>query len=145
MRLYLTLLCVATSAAFFSGYYIFSIRNNYEPSYNDREEISRIKIDFLNNNRPLMVIDYADMIPTANHAELIKPIELFEQTMSGIDKFVFRTDKECFKNLNTILSPSNYAKTLIWKNFAAALSLVCRQIFFLESLLCIHRAARLLI
>lgn len=118
MKLYISLILLAIALAFATGQYAFLLKGNSNPIIIDSGEFSKLKSDFLEENRPLSVIDFKTLYYSKDYQKLIKPISASVETKGKAeDKTLYYTSELCFENIYRYLNMENYEKVWMWEEF----------------------------
>lgn len=115
MRLYLTLVILALTMAFGTGYFALSIQGSYTATESDIQEINEIKLAFQKSVDPLMIINFNSLYYNQNLFQLLDPIYVMaDNKHNDVD---YSKNGECFKNLTSLLNRENFEKVWIWEEY----------------------------
>ncbi|MBT7609068.1 MAG: DUF3404 domain-containing protein [Bacteriovoracaceae bacterium] len=115
MRLYITLVILALTMAFGTGYFALSIQGSYTANKSDIAEINKIKVTFQKAVDPLMIVNFNSLYFNQNLFHLLDPVSILGDERHK--QLNYSQDKDCFKNLRSLLNRENFEKVWIWEEF----------------------------
>jgi signal transduction histidine kinase len=115
MRLYITLVILALTMAFGTGYFALSIQGSYTATKSDINEINEIKLDFQKSVEPLMIINFNSLYHSQELFQLLDPGSILGDARHH--NLNYSRDEACFKNLTSLLNRENFEKVWIWEEF----------------------------
>lgn len=116
MKSYIPLLLIAIILSFASGYYALFIQEEPLASEEDVNRINFLKEKFFRTNRFEDIVNLNEIYNGPGQKSLYLPANILGDHFHR-NQAIFSTNKDCFKDLNNLMTTKNLEKAHVWEEF----------------------------